>query len=99
LHRASEIDVDELGPEDLRYQRRSLPHRNRVCSEDLNANWPLVGPEAELTDGRFVFAPNAFRGKKFSDDHIRPKPPAETPKRRLRHSGHRREVERNGLTS
>ena len=71
LDRAAEVDVDELGLENVRHERGRFAHRGGVGAEDLDANRPLVGPEAELVDGGGVLAPDPFGGKKLRDDDVR----------------------------
>src|SRR5512141_2970647 len=95
LHGTAEVDVDELGLEDLRHESSRIAHRLRLRTEYLNANRALVSAELELRDGRGVLAPDPFRRKKLGHDYVRAESSADSAERRLRHSRHRREIERH----
>ena len=73
LHRAAEVDVDELGLENVGHEARRLAHRRGIGAEDLHADRPLVGAEAQLVEGRLVLAPDAFGGEELRHDDVRAK--------------------------
>jgi hypothetical protein len=95
LDRAAEVDVDELRLEHVGHEPRRLAHRDRVGAEDLDADRALVGPEGELVERRLVLAANPLGGEELGDDHVRAVPAAEPPEGRLRHAGHRCEIQRH----
>ena len=58
LHRAAEVDVDEIRAEYVRDKRGSFAHRHRVRTEDLNSDRMLLWQEAQLGDRRLILATN-----------------------------------------
>ena len=67
---------------------RGLAHRLRVGAEDLHADRPLVGTEAQLVQRGLVLAADPLGGEELGDHDVRAELPAEPPERRLRHPGH-----------
>ncbi len=95
LHRAAEIDVDEVGCEHIGDECGGIAHRDRIGAEDLHADRVLLGAEAQLGERRFVLAADALGRKEFGDDHVRAEAAAKPAEGRLRHPRHGREVEWN----
>src|SRR5262249_45656451 len=95
LDRAAEVDVDEFGREDVGDERGRLTHRDGIGAENLNGDGTLVGTEAQLTDGRFVFASDSLRRQELRHDDVGAEATAEPPEGRFRYPGHGREVKRD----
>src|ERR1019366_5727067 len=95
LHRATEVDVDQLRLKHVRNERRGFTHRARLASEDLHADRPLIGPEPQLAQRGLVFPANPLCGQELRHDDIRAKAAAESPEWRLRHPRHRRQKQRH----
>src|SRR5204863_1470637 len=87
------VDVDELGRENVRDERRGLGHCRWIGAKHLHADRTFVLTKAELADGRFVLAANSFGRQKLGDDHIRSKAAAEAAERRFRHACHWRQIQ------
>src|SRR5882762_4983318 len=95
LHGTAEIDVDELWLEHIGHEPSRLAHCEGIRPEDLDADRTLIGAEAELVERRRVLSPDPLCREKFGDHDVRTKAAAESPEWRLRHTGHRREIERD----
>src|SRR5262249_24468282 len=95
LDRTPEVDVDELGREDVGDEGRGLTHRDRIGAEDLDADGPLVGAEAKLGRRRRIFTPDALGGEELGDDDGSAKAAAESTEWRFRDSCHWREIQRD----
>ena len=95
LDRAAEVDVDELRLKHVGDERGRLAHRDRIGAEDLHADRPLVGAEAELVERRLVLAPDSLGRQELRDDDVGAEAAAEPTERRLRDPGHGREIERH----
>src|SRR5690606_12312377 len=70
LDRAAEVDVDELGLEDVGDEGGGFLHGLRFGAEDLDADRAFVLAEAELADGGRVVAADAFCREELGDDDI-----------------------------
>jgi len=89
LHRAAEVDVDELGLVVLGDETARLRHRIRIGTVNLDSDRPFNRFELGTFQGRLNAAPNRLGRQKLGQHEIRAHSPADLAKRRLRHSRHR----------
>src|SRR5438270_3961983 len=83
LHRAAEVDVDELGLEYVGDEPCGFAHCHGIGAEDLNANRPLIAAKPQLVERRCILAANAFGREEFGDHYVGAKAAAESSERRL----------------
>ncbi len=94
LHRAAEVDVDELGPVVLGDERGGLRHGVGIGAVDLDADRPLDLLELGALESVPDPAADGLGGEELGQHDVGPHPPADLAERRLRHPGHGGQEER-----
>ena len=97
LHRAAEVDVDELGPVMLGDEPGRLRHGVGIGAVDLDADRPLDLLELRALERVPDAAPDGLRGEELGQHDVGTHPPADLAERRLRHPGHRGQDERERM--
>src|SRR5579859_2527461 len=93
LHRTAEVDVDEIGLEQLRHHPGGRRHDGRVGSVDLDPDGPFDGLEAHLGEDALDAEGDTDRRDELGHNHVGPVSAADLPEWRLRHAGHGGQVE------
>src|SRR5205085_12030828 len=83
LHRAAEVDVDELRLEYVGDEPCGFAHCHGSGAKDLNPNRPLIAAKPQLVERRCILAANAFGREEFSGHYVGTKPAADSSERRL----------------
>src|SRR5690606_24521340 len=76
LHRTSEVDVDEVGGEEVGDEAGGLAHGVRFRSEDLDADGTFLFVEPEIPPGALIALADAVGAHELADDNVGPEPAA-----------------------
>jgi len=94
LHRASEVEVDDVGS-DLFHDFRGLHHRLHVTPVELYSHGALVVVDDHFVHCRLDIAHDGFSRYKFGVHHVGPETLAQLTESDVRHVFHRGEKERS----
>ena len=94
LDRTSEVDIDEVRAEEIRYQRRSFAHRLGGRPKNLDPDRPFVLAEPEMLTSLPVSLHDTIGAHELGRYHVGTEPSAKPAERSFAHSRLGREEER-----
>ena len=97
VHGAAEVDIDEVRLLPVDDLPRRLAHPHAVCPEELHPEWALRIVKVHILPRPTVRLHDPLSGHELRHHHIRAQFLAQTAKNRVRHPGHRGQIEREGV--